>query len=89
MMFGTIRTLWKRGILWPEGDESDVYEWEAKVYERPSFWGVNNSRISKLYIYKGDQQLYCYERGWYSDLPPDWMIDDLIELFPGVLDDEA
>jgi len=76
------------GIMWPGEAEDDgpIYRWEAKVYERPSIWGINNSRISKLGISTEDgRELYRYDRGWSSEPAEGWMIDVLLNMFPGQL----
>ena len=43
----------------------DGFRYEAKVYGNPSIFGINNGRVSKLYVYgKRGKILACYERGW-------------------------
>lgn len=42
-----------------------TYRYEVKVYDNPSYWGINNGRISKLYLYRKDGKIVLeYERGW-------------------------
>lgn len=63
--------------MWCYG-EMDGYQYEAKVYGNPSAFGINNGRISKLYIYGQDAEiLACYERGWSGevDAPPENLKD--------------
>jgi hypothetical protein len=52
---------------WRHG-EVDGYQWEGKVYDEPSQYGIDNGRISKLSIKKDGKVVVHYNRGW--DLPP-------------------
>lgn len=44
---------WVQGIV-------DEYKFSAKLYDEPSIFGINEGRISKLYI-EGNAN---YDRGW-------------------------
>lgn len=37
---------------------------EAKVYDEGSCYGINEGRVSKLFIRNGRDHIACYERGW-------------------------
>lgn len=53
--------MWRYGTI-------DGFQYEAKVYDNPSIFGINQGRISKLYIYgKRGKILAMYERGWSGD----------------------
>ena len=54
--------MWKDGII-------NGYLFEAKVYEEPSEYGINEGRISKLDISKTGECLCRYDRGW--DIRPE------------------
>ena len=45
----------------------DGFQYEVKVYETGSQYGINEGRISKLYL-KGDEGQANYDRGW--DIEP-------------------
>lgn len=52
---------------WQKGTTAD-YEFEAKVYDEPSEYGIENGRVSKLWVYKvvngKKQTAFNYDRGW-------------------------
>ena len=62
---------------------------QAKVYDQPSTFGVNNGRVSKLAIGKSDlryedkpffeQMAFNYDRGLDFDNLPDGVLDKVIE----------
>lgn len=54
--------MWKDGII-------NGYLFEAKFYEEPSEYGIDEGRISKLAISKTGKILCSYERGW--DIRPE------------------
>jgi len=49
--------------------ESYIYEFEAKVYDLPSKYGINEGGISKLYVKDINSdtatEVIGYDRGWY------------------------
>lgn len=53
--------------MWFSGYLNENTAYEAKVFENPSSWGINDGRVSKLLIYKmkdGEWDLtYEYDRG--------------------------
>jgi hypothetical protein len=68
--------MWYNGIL--EG-----YWWEAKVFDRGSVYGINDGRVSKLSICKGDQWdhdqcVYNHDRGLDLDRLADRTILDKV-----------
>jgi hypothetical protein len=55
------KTNWIKGTI-------DDYNFEAKHFDVGSEFGINNGRVSKLSIWKGDNRddglITHYERGW-------------------------
>lgn len=72
---------WMNGHLEEEG-----LAWEAKVFGRPSTWGIRNSRVSKLYIGRWNEEkkdwdtLYSFERGSVSGEIGEEIIDKVLEI---------
>lgn len=56
----TKNSLRKNG--WVSGKYFDL-EFEAKIYDEPSTYGINEGRISKLAIRKDGKEIYAYDRG--------------------------
>lgn len=53
--------MWKRGTLKHEGR---IYKYCMKVFEEGSIYGINEGRISKLWM-KRDGIVVCnYDRNW-------------------------
>ena len=63
---------------WVEGNivvQSEDYQWlngysfSAKVYDTPSTFGINEGRISKLYVkdVSTNTEVIGYDRGWYCE----------------------
>ena len=56
---------------WMLGTIEGGYEWQAKVYEKPSEFGINGGRVSKLFIRPvglgWQPALISYDRGWDID----------------------
>lgn len=52
---------------WIKGQIND-YEYEAKVFEEGSKYGINEGNISKLCIKKDNEYIANYDRGW--DIEP-------------------
>ena len=53
--------------MWKEGSikvESAVYHYQAKVYDTPSKYGINQGRISKQSVQLDGQTVINYDRGW-------------------------
>jgi hypothetical protein len=67
--------------------EGQVYPCEALRFLNPSMFGINNGRVSKLWIYDAEtkKSLWMYERGWYIDendeyiKPPDALLAKILE----------
>ncbi len=58
-----------KGNGWVSGTCGD-YNFEAKVYNEGSVYGINNGRVSKFTMYDEDKNwLVNYDRGW--DIEPD------------------
>lgn len=64
--------------VWVEGNavvQSEDYQWlsgysfSAKVYDTPSKYGINEGRISKLYVRDVSTitEVIGYDRGWYCE----------------------
>ena len=49
--------------------ETYIYEFEAKVYDLPSKYGINEGRISKLSVkdMRTDAEIIGYDREWYHE----------------------
>ena len=53
-----MNNMWEHGVI-------DGYEYEAKVYDEGSEFGIHDGRISKLSVKDPDGFLVAaYERGW-------------------------
>ena len=46
------------------------YEYQAKVFEEPSEFGIENGRVSKLVLRLHRCEVAQYDRGWESDIVP-------------------
>ena len=68
---------------WYQG-EVGYYSWEGKIFDDPSQFGINNGRVSKLKIKKGNKVVVNYDRGW--DIPVDEdtakVVNDILKEFP-------
>ena len=55
----------KRVPVWVSGSVGG-YAYEASVYDEPSRFGINEGRVSKLWVWTADRQdeLLAYDRGW-------------------------
>ena len=66
--------------MWESGEFTlggHKFYWEAKVCDLPSEYGIDNGRVSKLFVFKDGTSTYpvvAYDRGW--DTKPK---DDLVE----------
>lgn len=61
---------WVTGEVRPRGRGRNPIMVEAKIYNTPSQFGINNGRISKLWIQDSDRTvLVNYDRGW--DVKPE------------------
>lgn len=72
--------MWKTKII-------DGHLCTAKVYDEPSQYGINNGRISKLVISKGDsfegmsETIYNYSRGLDFDETPSGLLQKVLLAF--------
>lgn len=48
--------------MWKHGT-TNKYTWKAKIYDEPSQFGINEGRVSKLFVKEGQVEVYCYDRG--------------------------
>jgi hypothetical protein len=46
------------------------YEFRAKVFDAPSPYGIDGGRVSKLNVFKGDETIIDYQRGWTEGQEP-------------------
>ena len=53
--------MWKQGTIRVMGI---TFQWEAKVFENPSQFGINSGRVSKLSLRRGEKFVVNYDRGW-------------------------
>ena len=58
--------MWHEGyIKVPQADGSDVLvHYQVKSYDEGSEWGINEGRISKLWLEIDGQEVANYDRGW-------------------------
>lgn len=54
------------GVPWIDFSEGD-YSGQAKLYDRPSDYGINGGRVSKLYLTHKGQPIANYDRGWGTE----------------------
>lgn len=54
--------MWESGIF-------NGFKWEAKIYNEGSEYGINNGRVSKLFVKNGESYVITYDRGW--DIEPE------------------
>lgn len=70
---------WEKGVY-------KEYKWDAKVYDNPSKYGIDDGRVSKLYIRDKDgNEVVNYDRGW--DIKPKnkeikEVVDHVLKKFP-------
>lgn len=58
----TTEDVWVHGNLF---DQNEQYEFSAEVYDNPSRYGINKSRVSKLLMYDNNKnEILFYEREW-------------------------
>ena len=53
---------------WVSGTVDGSIKFEAKVFDTPSKFGIDDGRISKLSIRSGNEEFVNYDRGW--DIEP-------------------
>lgn len=56
--------------MWSQGNDSE-YKFYIKHFDKPSEFGINGGRISKLWMERDGITVCSYDRGW--DIEP---IDD-------------
>lgn len=75
------------GTFYAKSDLDTLFKWEAKRYDKPSKYGINNGRISKLTISEtyGDKVVICqYDRGWVIKPVSDqcrYMLEQILERY--------
>jgi hypothetical protein len=54
---------------------------QAKIFDNPSMYGINEGRISKLWVReeKSGKELLNYERGWDFNYLPKPVVDLLVK----------
>lgn len=62
--------MWREGTIGVPGKDGRyiAVKYQAKVYDEPSMFGINEGRISKLRLQQNGKEVYNYDRG--LDLPP-------------------
>ena len=79
--------MWEKGVLKIETDDGEtVIRYEVKVYDEGSIYGIDEGRISKLWL-EDDDTGFClasYDRGW--DIMPcneaaEAAVAELLEMF--------
>lgn len=53
--------MWKKGAI---KVEDQIVHYEIKVYDVDSVFGINNGRISKLWLSINGKTVANYDRGW-------------------------
>jgi len=70
--------LWREGVI-------DGFRYCAKVYDRPSRFGINDGRVSKLTITRNgnnwDQATFNYDRGLDFDFGPASVVEKILNLY--------
>ncbi len=56
-----IKAMWKEDSI---KIGSKIYHYQAKVYDMPSNYGINQGRISKLSVSLEGRTVINYDRGW-------------------------
>ncbi len=51
-------------VKWEYHDNGKVYKGDAKVFDEPSDYGINNGRVSKFYAQANGIGVANYDRGW-------------------------
>jgi hypothetical protein len=55
-----VRDFWLKGAV----NRYPGYTFQAKLYDVGSVFGIEEGRISKLRVWRGDQSVMHYDRGW-------------------------
>ena len=80
--------MWKSGTLksgrWTHIPWHNVtYNWEGKIFENPSRYGINKGRVSKLHVWQDVEgvpvDVYCYDREPGLDILPPGILDRILE----------
>jgi hypothetical protein len=60
-----------------------VFYVEAKIYNKGSRFGINNGRISKMFIVNTEtgKEIYNYDRGLDFDDTPEGLLDHVLKVF--------
>ena len=80
----------KSGIPWHKATHvegcrliSPGYNWEAKVFETGSEFGINKGRVSKLHVWQDVEgvpvDVFCYDREPGLDILPAGILDKILE----------
>lgn len=73
-------------MTWFHHELDDETAFEAKVFQRPSFWGIRDGRISKLFVYRliDDewQVVYEYGRGGEVGEIEPGLLEEIISYYP-------
>jgi hypothetical protein len=68
-------TKFEKGNNWTSGTVG-ILNFEAKLFDEPSKYGINNGRVSKLHIsYPSSQCILNYDRGWDIEPEPQYLLD--------------
>lgn len=68
--------MWKHGTLEIKGQAID---YDAKVYDEPSYFGINRGKISKLTLKHNGEYIANYDRDW-DIVPADKLAEDALEM---------
>lgn len=73
-----IKNLVKLDNNWISG-EYEGFVFEAKVFDKPSVFGIDNGRVSKLFVTQNNKLVFNYDRGMDIDAPIGHEIKNQIE----------
>lgn len=72
--------MWSKGFI--NGENGRRYEYQVKHFDEGSEFGINEGRISKLWISLDGKTVCSYDRGW-DVFPED---DDIKNVYNKLLD---
>lgn len=55
------------------------FAFEAKIYDEPSEYGINNGRISKLLLKQDGKEVFSFDRGLDHSSLPDSIVTEVTE----------
>jgi len=68
-------------IIGKEDHDGAEFKFEALVFETPSQYGIENGKISKLFITLAGETLVWYDRGWEQH-----PTEEVLPIYEGLLE---